>query len=242
MTRRTPVSGETPEQPEKLWRYMSFARFIWMLHKKVLWLSRADLLGDPWEIALAGDQLAYVISHHPPHDILSKKPTENARERSERIVKLWRRVTFVNCWSSSEHESHALWKIYCRSPEGVAVQTTFAKLRDSLPPSCSLLRVTYEVGKRKSTPTIPDLASKKRPMFEYEHEVRVVRYFEENAPPLDLPGLPIRWDAETNLESVRLSPEADDSFMETVRATVEKFAPKLLRRVEWSDMEIPPPF
>jgi len=231
-------SGATPHASEKLWRYMSFARFAWLLHKKVLWLSRADLLGDPWEISLAGDQLAYVISRHPPDDIFSKKPRESARERSERIIKLWRRSAFVSCWSSSEHESHALWRIYCRSIEGVAIQTTFAKLRESVG-GCKLLKVRYEVGKTKVTPTILDLVSQKRPMFEYEHEVRVVCVIE---PPLEMPARPITWDPEKNLESVRVHPEADDSFMETVRATVEKFAPKLLDRVAWSDMETPPPF
>jgi hypothetical protein len=159
-------------------------------------------------------------------------------ERSERIIKLWRRSAFVNCWSSSEHESHALWRIYCRSTEGVAIKTTVAKLRDSVEPSCKLLRVKYEVGKSNLPPTILDLVSQKRPMFEYEHEVRVVRVIDSA---LEAPALPIAWDAEKHLESVRVHPEADDSFMETVRATVEKFAPGLLRRVARSDMETPPP-
>src|SRR5229473_4973026 len=56
----------TPEMGEKVWRYMSFSRFLWLLQNKQLWLTRADLLGDPWEISLAGNQLEHVISRHPP--------------------------------------------------------------------------------------------------------------------------------------------------------------------------------
>lgn len=78
-------------------------------------------------------------------------------------------------------------------------------------------------------------------MFEYEHEVRVVRY-DDAEPPLEIPGYPLAWDAEKNVESVRVHPEADDSFMETVRATVEKFARGLLDRIAWSDMKTGPPF
>jgi len=220
---------------------MSFARFVWLLQKKRLWLSRSDLLGDPWEIALAGDQLAHVISRHPPRDILSPEPHEGARERSERITKEWRRRTYVNCWSASKHESDALWRIYCRSVEGVAIQTTFAELRDSVEP-CALFRVTYDIpGKRKVTPTLSDLVSKKRPMFEYEHEVRVV-HFDDAEPPLEIPGYPLGWDSEKNLESIRVHPEADDSFMETVRGVVGQYAPALLDHIAWSDMETPPPF
>ena len=59
------TAGPTLGVDEKVWRYMSFARFLWLLQKKQLWLTRADHLGDPWEIALAGDQLAHVISRHP---------------------------------------------------------------------------------------------------------------------------------------------------------------------------------
>jgi hypothetical protein len=41
--------GAAPDELEKVWRYMNFSRFVWMLQTKQLWLSRADLLGDPWE-------------------------------------------------------------------------------------------------------------------------------------------------------------------------------------------------
>jgi len=33
----------------QLWRYMSLGRFTWLLKNQALWLSRCDLLGDPWE-------------------------------------------------------------------------------------------------------------------------------------------------------------------------------------------------
>ena len=231
----------TNHASEKAWRYMSFARFIWLLQTKQLWLSRADLLGDPWEITLAGDQLAHVISRHPPHDIFSDKVHESAVERSERIIKLWRRSTFVNCWSASSHESHALWRIYCPSAEGVAIQTTFTKLRDSVEP-CSLFRVTYEVpGKNKRTPTRSDLVSRKRPMFAYEHEVRVVRH-DDAEPPPEILGYRLDWNPERNVESIRVHPEADDSFMETVATEVERHAPALKKCVAWSDMNARPPF
>lgn len=50
-----------------VWRYMSFSKFVWTIQNKRLWLSRADLLGDPWEISLSGEQLQHVINRHPFH-------------------------------------------------------------------------------------------------------------------------------------------------------------------------------
>ncbi len=70
-----------------VWRYMSFAKFVWTIQNKCLWLSRADLLGDPWEISLSGEQLQLVIDRHPITPI-SVKPKETAEERSKRIIAL----------------------------------------------------------------------------------------------------------------------------------------------------------
>jgi hypothetical protein len=244
MDAATSRPAPTDAAAEKVWRYMSLARFVWLLQKRQLWLSRADLLGDPWEIALDGDQLEFVISRHPPTDIFSKQPRESAEERSARIIKLWRRKTFINCWSTSEHESHALWRIYCRSVEGVALQTTLAKLSDSVA-GLSVLRVTYEgPGRTRRTPTIDDLVTKKRPMFAYEREVRIVRseIGDEVMPDEKILGLPLAWEAERHLKSIRVHPEADFSFFETVAAVIEQYAPTLRDCVEWSAMKDGPPF
>jgi hypothetical protein len=40
---------------------------------------------------------------------------ESIQERARRINKLWRENIFISCWSSAEHESYALWKIFCGS-------------------------------------------------------------------------------------------------------------------------------
>jgi len=217
---------------------------LWTEIRKQLWLSRVDRLDDPWEISLAGNQLEHVISLHPiaPLPRPDVKP-EGAMERSARIIKMWRRQTFVNCWSASEHESHALWRIYCHSSEGVAVQTTLARLRESV--GLPVYRVTYQIpGINKETPSLLDLVTKKRPMFAYEQEVRVV-LSDGNAgadPLQELLGHRLLWDPERNVESIRVHPDADGSFMDTVRAVVAQYAPALKDCVAWSDMNALPPF
>ena len=237
------TAGESTalDDAKKMWRYMSFSRFVWLLQKKKLWLSRADRLGDPWEISLAGSQLEHVISRHPITPI-GEKRRETAIQRAERINKLWRQNTFISCWSASEHESHALWRIYCGSTDGVAIQTTFARLRESVG-GLFLYKVAYEApGIRRQTPTLVDLATKKRPMFAYEQEVRVVRDATDEVPERELLGYPIEWDPEKIIESIRVHPEADFSFMETVSATVGHYAPALKDSVKWSAMRERPPF
>ncbi len=230
-----------PDGAQKVWRYISFSRFIWLLQNKQLWLSRADMLDDPWEIALAGDQLAHVISRHPaPTMPLPDKLPEAAMDRNKRINSLWRQTTFVNCWSASDHESHALWRIYCGPTEGVAIQTTLGRLQESTR-GIPLYRITYgTLGIRKQTPTRVDLVTKKRPMFEYEHEVRIV-LISEGEVDENILGRRLEWSPEKNVELIRVHPEADYSFMETVSAAVEHYAPTLKNYIAWSAMRERPP-
>jgi len=150
---------------------------------------------------------------------------------------------FVNCWSNADHESHALWRVYCGSPEGIAIQTTLPKLQASVG-QIPVLKVSYEIpGKRKQTPTRLDLVTKKRPMFAYEQEVRIVLSTENEADAdPEVTGKALDWNPEDNVESIRVHPEADAAFMETVKAVVRDYAPALKDSVAWSDMNTAPPF
>ena len=111
-----------------VWRYMGFARFVWLLQKQKLWLSRVDKLEDEWELALAGDQLQHVLDRSP-FGSFGGKPVEPILERSRRVMKEWRETAYVNCWCALPHESHALWRVFCGPSEGVAIQTTLGKLK-----------------------------------------------------------------------------------------------------------------
>lgn len=218
---------------------MTFARFVWLLQTKSLWLARADLLSDNWEVTLTGDQLQFVLDRAPISPV-GEPRGEDPRARAERIVKLWRKKIYANCWSAQEHESHALWRVFCPSPEGVAIQTTFGKLEASV--GLPTLPVAYQTpGSKKQTPEIFDLATSKRQMFAYEHEVRILNIADDDAPTFP-PGFGLPWDCEQNVETIWVHPEGGKSFMETVTATVATYAPSLKDRVRWSALSEQRPF
>lgn len=224
---------------ERVWRYLGFSRFAWLLQNRQLWLCRLDLLGDAWEGALAGEQLDHVIGRHPPSP-LSGPPREDAWERSERIIKLWRQTTFASCWSASEHKSHALWRIYCGANEGVAIQTTLDKLTE-FAGNLSVQKIEYGVpGSKRRTPTRLDLATKKRPMYEFEREVRIIKVIEGDGD-VAIHGQRLDWDPEKWIDHISVHPEASGSFLETVTAMISTYAPALKVHVNWSAMrEVPP--
>lgn len=122
----------------------------------------------------------------------------------------------------------------------MAIQTTFGRLRQSVG-GLPVYQMDYGApGTRRQTPTRLDLVTKKRPMFKHEREVRIVLEVDEKVEE-PLLGRCLDWDAENNAELIRVHPEADFSFMETVRAVVEHYAPALRERVAWSAMKAPPP-
>jgi len=223
---------------------MGFARFVWLLQRQALWFSRSDQLGDPWEVSLAGQQLEALLATAPVGtDFGNRGPADRVRN----VIESWRRLAYINCWSGCEHESHALWRIYCGRDDGVAVQTTWRRLRDSLS-DVEIHRVSYlEPGSSEEPPTLAQRATEKRPMFAYEQEVRLLLRQDRLsqytlAGPLGFPrGIALNWSPDSTLETILVHPEADQAFFETVVATVEHYCPSLRASVRWSSMRERPP-
>ena len=109
----------------------------------------------------------------------------------------------------------------------VAIQTTIGQLRSSLPEGVEVLPVRYDHGSDGKTPSLLWLATQERPMFAYQHEIRVLSLAELHTSDKNPPGRPIGWDSSTYVEAIRVHPESDDSFMETVVETVRQLAPAL---------------
>src|SRR6185436_11217618 len=153
----------------RVWRYMSFAKFVSLFQKKQLWLANAKLLGDKWEVMPDTSQINSIINNRP-----SSMSAEDSLTTMKDVVSKLRNDTFVNCWNASEHESHALWRLYCSSSEGVAIQTTLERLKKSVEP-LPVLEVKYDSSiEDGKVDDIHRLVSQKRPMFAYEQEVRII--------------------------------------------------------------------
>ena len=64
---------------------------------------------------------------------LRKKQTDSAThfmwEESHKNQKL---EMAINCWHMNDFESEAMWKLYLKSNEGIAIQSTYQRLIDSL--------------------------------------------------------------------------------------------------------------
>ncbi|MEW6330612.1 MAG: DUF2971 domain-containing protein [Pseudomonadota bacterium] len=232
-------------QPEntsiKVWRYMDFVKFVWLLTHKQLYFTRLDLLSDTHEGSVT-PQTAKGIDK-----FLKSRGAKVGWEQLSKIYQASRRTTFVNCWYASNNESEAMWRLYCGAGHGVAVQTTYASLVDSIKNNNDLFigLVSYIDYEREGFPSANVFypVMHKRLAFSHEREVRMVisptKY--RAAPPEPAPlGLTVEWDPTSLIEAVYVDPYAPEYYYEAAQSIVENLAPGLVRKLVWSQMKSVP--
>jgi len=163
--------------------------------------------------------------------MLSEK---NLKDISD-IQRNLRKNTVMNCWHINEYESAAMWRLYLKSDEGVAIQSTFKRLKDSLnsyPEDVYIGQVKYVDYKRNIIPegNLFYPYTHKRKSFEYERELRAVigempveaGKFDSKKELFDV-GAYIPVYLDVLVERIFLPPQAPDWFGELVKSIIEKY-------------------
>jgi hypothetical protein len=202
----------------RIWRYFDFTKFVALLHSKALFFSRPKFLGDPFE------------GYYPP-TIFRDNPI--MFQRFYPLVKLFENFLFINCWHMNNYESDAMWKIYLSNNEGIAIQSTYNKLKysfreyDSI--DISLGKVKYIDYHTESFP--PELQAylpflHKRREFSHEFELRAIalkRPSEGEIANEPIAGINLEVDLSVLIEKIVISPYAPNWFMDVVYQTIKNF-------------------
>ena len=218
-------------QPDNLdvpvWRFMSLARLLWLLQKRQLWLAPLDVLSDRFEGIAPSTQAHAVLTTVD----LSAYGVDATTDRAEALQRIRRRI-FVSSWHMSAHESDALWRVYCPT-EGIAIRTTYRKLRDSVG-GLPVGMVEYVDFGSYRQPYDPMLGAwLKRTHFSTDQEVRVGLYSGWLSDPCTKEperrtiGMPIDWPLEQAIERIVVYPQADYSYIEAVTDLVGRLVPHL---------------
>ena len=110
-----------PANPSaKIWRYMDFTKFVSILETESLYFPRIDKLGDPYEYAVPQESLKRWRQARPDEVSLPFP-----------IHKHFERCLYVSCWHCNEYESAAMWRLYLKSDEGIAIQSTATRFAES---------------------------------------------------------------------------------------------------------------
>jgi hypothetical protein len=239
----THVAFPQPRDPSTLvWRYLDLAKYVSLLTKKSLYLPATDRLGDPFEGSLPrntrqawDDSLLAAIGSNPHPDFL--RNLEAHRRDLSDLGRELRRAFYASCWRMGNHESEAMWKLYCGEDQGVALVLPYSLLAESLT-DVYIGRVSYldydNAVMQPGNTFYPYMH--KRVAFEHEAEVRILKSGDWPAVILDrkavLPlAVELPWDPAEHVESVVVSPYAMRWFHEVVRDVTQALAPPLAARI-----------
>jgi hypothetical protein len=192
-----------------LWRFMDFTKYVAMLHRRGLFLTRADQMPDPFE-GLGGRR-------------------SDARSAAVERDELGQRV-LLSCWHRNDTESAAMWRIYLSSEQGVAIRSSIERLASALsattPGTLRLGEVRYldEGRDHGSERHELDRFFCKHRSFEYEREMRLV-WCPSCA--VEEPGRYLSANLEQLVQEVVIAPTAEEWFEDLVRSVTEKFGLRL---------------
>jgi hypothetical protein len=108
-----------------LWRYMTFAKFCWLLENHLLYHTRIDQFDDVFEGAVTD-------AYAKRRDSGEIEPHFSQKEFEPWIFKCNRFRQFATCWHVSQYESDALWKLYAVGEAGIAVVSTMERVQQSV--------------------------------------------------------------------------------------------------------------
>jgi len=143
-----------------------------MLEHSALYFTRADKFSDPFEGAIPKTNEESLAKYFSEFD--------NAGEMRDQLLNLFRanrKLTLVNCWYLSEHESDAMWQLY--STNGIAIQTTVDNFLTAISDSQDRIllgKVKYIDYDSEGFLYLNALSNflYKRISFEHEKEIRAV--------------------------------------------------------------------
>ncbi len=229
MYQKHPEFEEPQDEEIKIWRYLDFTKFVSYLNKKALFFTRADKLDDRFEGKFTDE------------DINRWKDVLKIKRKTEKIEILngFRKVINISSWHINEYESAAMWKLYLTSKEGVAIQSTFKRLKDSFKVNkvdeIYIGFVKYIDYEKDSIPggNIFNPFLYKRKSFEHEKELRAIIMkfaLAEQTKGKHILYVDPEWignyvesDLSVLIENVVVSPTAPDWFAELIRSIMNKF-------------------
>lgn len=266
MYKEHPVFIKPNNEDSKIWRYLDFPKFISLLDRKSLFFVRASELCkvDPYEghytfvnikktIEKNNERNSKMREKYP--QFFSKQNLNFNEERTPLplpLLKTVRMNTALNYWYLGEHETDAMWKLYSKNGEGIAIQSTFKRLKECFETCLEMVyigMVQYIDYEKEEIPEdnlfYPFLH--KRTNLKHECELRALV---QNLPEdimgekiqlgkLEEPGVYIPISLDNLIEKAYVAPTSPRWHLELVENILNKYG--LKKEVKQSILSEPPP-
>ncbi|NPE61196.1 DUF2971 domain-containing protein [Dickeya dadantii] len=215
-----------------LWKYMDFTKFMSLITYQKIFACRSDLFDDPYE------------GTYPRRIVKSLQDVEgndsgNSDAKSLRYIYDFnlnlRKHTYISCWHANNFESAAMWDLYSKNDASVAIETTYADLRNLLPPEAFIGLVNYIDYDKDIFPINNAFYpfTHKRKSFEHEREVRFLIQkipidVKRNRVDFDNCVAPAVISIDANINSfvkkIHLSPRAPEWMLNLLRDVIKKYS------------------
>ena len=218
-----------PEDNDTIvWKYLDLSKFLDMLLSQQLFMSRSDKFEDQYEGTFSEPTFEEIKK------IAANKPEflDYYKSHREKVV--------ISSWHINEYESFAMWQIFTKNNEGLAIQSTIGRLKEALQPENRIEQyignVNYIDYKKEYIPFdhafFPFLF--KRKSFQYEREVRIISDVStKNISVND--GLKINVDLSQLIEKIYIHPKSENWYKKLVIELVSKLNFNI--EIEKSDLE-----
>lgn len=211
-----------------VWKYLDLSKFLDMLMSKRLFMSRSDKFEDQYEGTFS----------EPTYEEIKKIAANNPEFLD--YYKSHREKVVISSWHINEYESFAMWQIFTKNNEGLAIQSTIGRLKKALKTERKteqhIGQVNYIDYKKEHIPFndafFPFLF--KRKSFQYEREVRIISDVSSDNIIIN-DGLKIDVDINQLIERIYIHPKSENWYKNLVIELVEKLGFDFT--IEKSDLE-----
>jgi len=216
-----------PADQTIIWKYLDLSKFLDLLLSNHMFMSRSDKFEDQYEGTFS----------EPTYQEIKKLLADNPEYLD--AYKAKRKNIVISSWHANSYESYAMWQVFTKNNEGLAIQSTIGRLKKSLiePKADQFVgEVKYIDYKKEHIPFDDDFFPFlfKRKSFQYEHEVRVIT----DVTSLEMnvnEGVKILININEMVEKLYIHPKSENWYKKLVIEIVERLGFKF--SIEHSDLE-----
>ena len=217
-----------PDDDTIVWKYLDLSKFLDMLLSKKLFMSRSDKFEDQYEGTFS----------EPTYEEIKKIAANNPKFLD--YYKSHREKVVISSGHINEYESYAMWQIFTKNNEGLAIQSTIGRLKEALIPEKKYIQnigaVNYIDYKKEYIPFedtfFPFLF--KRKSFQYEREVRVISDTSGSRVSIN-DGLKVDVNIDQLIEKIYIHPKSENWYKNLVIELMQKLDFNIA--IEKSDLE-----
>ncbi|UUV20447.1 hypothetical protein [Paenimyroides aestuarii] len=110
-----------------LWRYMDFWKFLKLINSSKIFFPSVEMMGDQNEGKIPEKIYELMVQQ----DKALRRENNFAQNYKDYIEQRLRKKILILSWNANHNESFALWKMYAKEKLGIAIKTTFERLKKS---------------------------------------------------------------------------------------------------------------